>query len=139
MANKIEGTISSNKGFYIGDICYALSDSIYDDVWGGSGYEDGIHSVPESGYSFAVAGTAYGDGEYEDHQGRRYGVDAGNIGLVPEELAEDTDGGHYFEGGGEATFTAEDGVFEITLPSGEVVIIDTTEGGNFWEPDDLDY
>jgi hypothetical protein len=30
-----------------------------------------------------MAGTAYGDGVYEDRQGRSYGVDSGTIGLMP--------------------------------------------------------
>ena len=42
MNDKITGKIKSEKGFYVGDICYALSDDTYDGVWGGAGYEDGI-------------------------------------------------------------------------------------------------
>ena len=126
--NEITGTVKSNKGFYVGDICYALCDSIYHGVWGGVDYSDGIYEDPETGLSFAVASTAYGDGTYEDDYGRTYGVDAGVIGLVPGELAEKgTDGGHYFPGAGEATFTACGGVFDITLPSGETIHINTDD------------
>lgn len=126
MNDKITGKIESEKGFYIGDICYALSDDTYDGVWGGAKFADGIYEDPETGYSFAVAGTAFGDGTYYDDGGHEYDVDAGNIGLVPLELVEkDTDGGQVFDVPGEAYFEACDGVFEIELPDGDVIIINT--------------
>ena len=134
---KVIGTVKSEKGFYIGDLCYALSDKIYDEVWGCTGYADGVYTDHGSGFSFAVAQTAYGDGSYRDDKSREYDVDAGNISLLAAELAESTDGGHYFEGAGEATFIAESGIFKITLPSGEQVNIDTKSDG-YWE-DDEDY
>lgn len=137
--NKITGTVKSNKGFYIGDICYALSDIVYHDVWGGANYADGIYEEPETGLSFAVASTAYGDGTYEDDYGRTYGVDAGVLGIVPGELTEKgTDGGHYFPGAGEATLTACYGVFDITLPSGETIHINT-EGDDDYEDEDEEW
>lgn len=145
MSNRISGTVKSEKGFYIGDLCYALDDEIYNDVWGGAGYEDGIYTEPVTGLRFAVAGTAYGDGTYEDDYGREYDVDAGNIALVPAELAEDTEGGHYFQGAGEAKFEAEKGFFEITLPNGDRICIGTDESYDAeddyyeedeWEEDD---
>lgn len=135
--SKITGTVKSEQGFYIGDLCYALADVYYEEIWGVNGYDDGIYEVP-GGYKFAVAGTAYGDGTYEDYQLRQYDVDAGNISLVPGELAESTGGGHYFPGAGEATFTAEDGVFEITLPSGEKIIISTGYRDDFYYEDDYE-
>lgn len=136
--SRIEGTVKSEKGFYIGDLCYALNDGVYDTIWGGAGYEDGVYEEPVTGRKFAVAGTAYGDGTYEDQYGRDYGVDAGNLSLVPAELAEDTDGGHYFPGAGEATFIAEYGNFLIILPSGEEVQI-FTDGSNEEEDDYYDW
>lgn len=136
--SKVTGTIRSEKGFYIGDLCYALNDAIYDEVWGGAGYQDGIYEDPASGFKFAVAGTAYGDGTYEDaYYLRTFDVDAGNLSVVPGELVEDTQGGHYFPGAGEAYFTAEDGVFEISLPGGELITIDTANEAG--EEDEEDY
>lgn len=35
----IKGTIKSDKGFYVGDICYALAEDVYHGVWGGAGYK----------------------------------------------------------------------------------------------------
>lgn len=37
-------------------------------------------------------GTAYGDGVYYDQYGHEYGVDAGLIGLVPKEIADQGSG-----------------------------------------------
>lgn len=121
-------TIKSNTGFYVGDICYALSDYNYDEIWGKNGYCDGKYSTP-SGFAFAVAGTAYGDGEYSDQDGRLYGVDAGVIGIVPLELvkAEYDFGGQIFEGAGEAVFEANKGFFDITLPNGKAIQINTDD------------
>lgn len=120
--------IKSNKGFYVGDICYALNDDIYSGIWGKWGYCDGKYSTPD-GFAFAVAGTAYGDGEYIDQKGRLYGVDAGVIGIVPLELLDKhyNFGGHIFEGAGEAIFEAEKGFFSITLPNGEAIAINTND------------
>lgn len=84
----IKGAIKSDKGFYVGDICYALAEDVYHGVWGGAGYEDGKHTDPATGRDFIVAGTADGDGEYNDQTGRLYPVDAGNIGIVPLELLD---------------------------------------------------
>ena len=121
--------IKSKKGFYIGDICYALPAEIYSGVWGKWGYCDGKYSVPNTNLAFAVAGTAYGDGEYFDQNGRLYGVDAGVIGVVPLELLDPSYdyGGHIFEGEGEAVFEAEKGFFSVTLPNGDEIIINTDD------------
>ena len=120
------GTIRSNKGFYVGDICYALSDEIYDKVWGEKyGYRDGEYEA--NGYKFAVAGTAYGDGAFMDQCYRVYGVDAGVIGVVPLELvrAEYRNGGNIFEGTTEAIYSFANGRFNILFDNETRVEIDT--------------
>ena len=133
-------TVHSEKGFYLGDICYVLGDETYYGVWGGNHYEDGCFEVGEGGFQFVVAGTAYGDGTYFDGQGHEYGVDAGVIGLVPLELVGKEDGlsdGRVCLCGGEAEFEVEDGVFFVSLPNGENVIINTAaeEDEEDWEDD----
>ena len=128
MEERIEGIVYSGKGFYIGDICCALSDAIYRGFWGDEkGFEDGVHTVPGIGLRFAVARTAYGDGCYEDQERFVYGVDAGVMGLVPIELVEKDveDLGKVVLGGGEASFESEDGIFDIALPDGKHINIDT--------------
>lgn len=122
--------VKSGKGFYLGDVCYVLNDEVYHGVWGKAHYEDGAWEDPKTGLQFAVAGTAYGDGEYVDGENHVYGVDAGVIGLVPLEMVGKTDGlelGRVFISGGEATFEAENGVFFVEMPNGEHVIINTNE------------
>ena len=138
------GKVMSNKGFYLGDVCYVLGEDAYDQVWGKeNNYEDGIIEVDGTGFRFAVSGTAFGDGTYYDGEGHEYGVDAGVIGLVPLELVEKEDGlelGRVFEEHGTAEFEADDGKFFITLPSGRIVIIDTGDKEDdekpWWEEDE---
>ena len=129
--------VRSDEGFYIGDICYSLSDKVYREVWGGNGYEEGKYTEPTTGKDFAVGATAHGDGEYKDNMGHLYGVDAGNIGIVPKELCESTEGGFYYACPGTAVFVADKGSFEIYLPDGTEVFIETDSEAD--EEDEEDY
>ena len=80
------GKIKSNR-FYIGDICYVLNEDLYQNIWGDKyGFKDGIIDFGIN--QVLVHGTAYGDGCYCDNEGNMYGVDAGVIGVVPEELID---------------------------------------------------
>lgn len=126
--------VSSNGGFYIGDVCYVLPRSIYHGIWQDKyGFSAGLVKVSddEPGGSFAVASTSYGDGVYWDEQGNEYPVDAGVIGLVPMELATEYEERADFKPGllvgapGTAVFEAAYGVFDITLPDGEKIHINT--------------
>lgn len=72
--------------YYIGDLCYALYENIYDNVYGGRGYESGFYSKGPS--FFMVDGTAYGDGDYEGSDGYHYMVDAGIIGICSADLID---------------------------------------------------
>lgn len=69
------------NGVYVGDICYALTDDVYDNVWSKADYKDGLYSYQNK--QFAVHSTAHGDGCYDG-----YSVDAGVIGIVDLRLAE---------------------------------------------------
>lgn len=134
----MHGKIKSRKGFYVGDICYVLSDEVYNGIWGNKGhYKDGTFDVPcetgrsdSTGRRFTVGSTAYGDGLYLDDEGREFPVDAGNIGLVPLELVENDVGsgfGTVVYTPGEATLRCKDGVFDITLPERFSIHIDTRD------------
>ena len=129
--SKHSDLLGSKKGFFVGDICYALKDEIYDDVWGARhDYEDGQFTT-DDGNQFIVAGTAWGDGEYIDNYGHLYPVDAGVIGVVPLELVKDSlfenlDCG-YVCTSKEATFEAENGIFKIKLSEGRTIEINTRE------------
>ena len=128
---QITGSVHSDKGFYIGDICYVLSDEMYFGVWDKlHGFDDGCFEIPGTGYSFAVGSTAYGDGVYVDDKGNEYGVDAGVIGIVPLELCKDERYSYFgsvFETPGEARFEMYEGRYKFDLPGGEVIKIDTNE------------
>lgn len=146
----IRGEVKSEKGFYVGDICYALNEDVYYGVWGKQNdWNEGCHRDPESGFSFAVGDTAYGDGEYYGSNGFYYGVDAGVIGIVPIELVtKDVEGlGTVHEVPGTATFQFDGGVFDFTLPDGTKIHIDTgshdeedwdSDNENGWSYDDED-
>ena len=66
----------TNKGFYIGDICYVLTEEQYDNMWASHNYDDGKYTTND--YDWAVYSTAYGDGIY-DGGNYRFCVDAGAI------------------------------------------------------------
>lgn len=73
--------------YYIGDLCYALHDKIYDGVFGDlGGYDSGLYSKGDS--FFMVDSTAYGDGLYRGTDGYDYGVDAGIIGICSADLID---------------------------------------------------
>lgn len=83
--------------YYIGDLCYVLGDNIYDNIFGGTGYESGIYEEKNSDRVFLVNSTAYGDGEYPGSDGNKFAVDAGIIGICSEDLmAKDDGGGHMY-------------------------------------------
>ena len=133
------GTVSSEKGFAISDPCYCLSDNVYFDFWGKKkNFNDGVFDY--KGYSFAIAGTAYGDGVYYDNHAHKYPVDAGAIALIPLELVSNENSielgefvtnelglnlGTVFKIPGEAEFICEDGVFNITFSNGYSIHINT--------------
>ena len=95
--------------YYVGDLCYVLNSDQWWTVCAHDFYED-----PEDGYDpegyldpeaytfedeaaakpFYIFRTAYGDGCYNDKEGREYCVDSGTIGCIrtdyadPEKLAD---------------------------------------------------
>ena len=136
--------IYSKLGFVITDICYVLSEEHYTNSWGEKhNYSDGVFEI--NGFRFAVGSTAYGDGVYFDNEAHKYPVDAGNIGLVPLELVGKKDGlqfGTVYGIPGEAEFSCENGVFDIILPNGHEIHINTRLGDEDEDEDenhDYDY
>lgn len=125
----VDAKIKSNKGFYVGDVCYVLGEEMYYEVWGKSGFPDGVIVDPKTNMQFCVASTAYGDGDYYDGSyNSLFHVDAGNIGLVPLELVEKTAGlenGNVVNTPGYAFFNSSDGFFEIGLPNNGILTINT--------------
>jgi hypothetical protein len=97
-------TFSSSKHFtappgtyYIGDLCYVLSDNVYDTIFGGlGGYDAGLYTKKNSNDFFLVASTTYGDGLYTSSDQKQFAVDAGIIGIAPMSLVSKNDGGGQF-------------------------------------------
>jgi hypothetical protein len=83
--------------YYIGDLCYVLGDNVYDNIFGGTGYEPGVYEEKDTGRVFAVNSTAYGDGCYRGDDGNEFCVDAGIIGICSKSLmTKDDGGGHMY-------------------------------------------
>lgn len=125
--------------YFIGDICYALPDKIYDEVWGDKyQYENGSYD------GFAVHGTAYGDGTYEGTDGVSYSVDAGVIGItdISKEQRYDNNElsrlGKIVEVKDSLIMNCDDnGNFEFIVDGQSFEII--TDGSNYEEEEDEDY
>jgi hypothetical protein len=83
--------------YYIGDICYALSKDVYNDVFGGFGYQGGIYQQKKkSGRIFLVNQTRNGDGEFScSYTGKKFLVDSGTIGICSKALIQDGCKGGY--------------------------------------------
>jgi len=96
--------------YYIGDICYVLADELYENVFGGTGYECG-HYTSDQG-QFLVDGTYAGDGSYRGSDGFEYAVDAGIIGIVSQTLlSKETDGGKIYEFATDVRVSMQNGIF----------------------------
>ena len=71
--------------YYVGDLCYVMTDEEWDQFCGvtiqGNRCLDGEFNLPD-GRRFATYGTMWGDGDYRDQHGNRYGVDSGSIGCI---------------------------------------------------------
>ena len=82
--------------YYVGDLCYVMHNE-WDEVCKltlADDYLDQGCFKLGNGVRFAMLRTAYGDGCYEDREGREYAVDSGTIGCVKvdditEEVRED--------------------------------------------------
>lgn len=101
------GIVKSKKGFYIGDVTYALTGEMLEE-WGAKNYKQGCIKLKVKSAKpyneFISADTYFGDGVYTYHEddsmspGKPYKdkqlpkalpVDGGNIGVVPLELCGD--------------------------------------------------
>ena len=122
--------------YYIGDICYVLSDELYDNIFGGTGYECGHYTSAEG--QFLVSHTFAGDGTYPGSDGFEYLVDAAIIGIVSQPLlSKETDGGNIYEFATDVSVTMEDGVF--TFESDDVSLeINTRDSQDEDEDEDED-
>jgi hypothetical protein len=71
--------------YYIGDLCYVLSNEDWDEVCeltiNGNECLSGEFQFKD-GRPFAMYNTKYGDGVYRDQFGNEYSVDSGTIGCI---------------------------------------------------------
>lgn len=90
--------ISFNGGFlanivYVGDLCYCLNDSVYQEAIKLANYEGKFDSTISGMHvEGAFVSTQYGDGSYIGSDSREYAVDAGIIGIVNITSAAATEG-----------------------------------------------
>ena len=110
--------------YYVGDLCYALKDELYENVFGGTGYSTGLYRFTDGSF-FMLSHTSCGDGEYHGTNGKTYLVDAGIIGIAPLSLCkplEEWSAGeiHHFPDGVRCVFV--DGRFEFTSKTGSFEI-----------------
>jgi hypothetical protein len=78
--------------YYIGDLCYVLSDDIYDKIFGGTGYKSGIYEEKGTGRTFLVTRT-WGDGNYRGSDGKDFIIDSSSLGICSASLMAKNDGG----------------------------------------------
>ena len=81
--------------YYFGDLCYVMHNEwdeacniMFDPTNGDPG--EGVFALKD-GRKFAIFGTRYGDGVYDDQEGREYCVDSGSIGcILLSDIRDDT-------------------------------------------------
>ena len=127
--------------YYVGDLCYVMHGE-WDEVCGlffkdrtDHGCNEGVFTLKD-GRKFASFNTAYGDGEYRDEQGRKYGVDAGLIGCIQMLDVDLLNPSNLTRGGQVIDFPYE---FVVSKSAGVITIgnvrIDTDSDGDY----DYDY
>lgn len=71
--------------YYVGDLCYVMNDDEWEQVCArtiqGKSFADGEFELND-GRKFAIYGTSWGDGGYQDYYGNEYSVDSGSIGCI---------------------------------------------------------
>ncbi len=120
---KIQGEIKSDIGFYIGDPLYVFTEDQYNDYWADVGFNYGIHPAGE--LNWAVASASNRDGSHFDNHGREYISDTASLALIPMEcVTYKNEPGHYFFCPGTAQFIWQEDIFNIILPTGEIIVIE---------------
>ena len=76
--------------YIVSDPCYVLSNETYDSQFLEQSWVNGKHVsfITVNGRPMVCFMTAHGDGEYNDDDGRCYGVDSGTIAIIPIESCD---------------------------------------------------
>lgn len=125
MVQQVNHTYPAGE-YYIGDICYALSDEVYQKQWGDKyKYACGTHEMTHDGLRnvLSVNHTTYGDGTYTDTSNNiDFEVDSGTIGIVPITLCDPQNiidgkikGGHIIKSITPVMFKSNKGIFEVVF------------------------
>lgn len=92
---EIENILPAGE-YTISDPCYIIGREKYDRLleetqcWHLNGGDQRIFTDSATGLRYAIVGTAWGDGVYQDNLGNEYGVDAGCIACVPKSMCDMT-------------------------------------------------
>lgn len=130
--------------YYVGDLCYVMHDEwnevcgLFFDGRDDHGCNEGEFNLKD-GRRFASFNTRWGDGEYQDQNGNRYGVDAGLIGCIRVDDIDSTNSSN-FTGGGQLIDFPED--FDCYYDHGLIVIGDIkidTDPAYEEEDEELEY
>ena len=95
MKNENAAALQSTK-YYVGDLCYVMHDcwdEVCDLMFPAGSTEDieGEHELAD-GRKFIIYGTYYGDGQYNDQEGKPYAVDSGTLGAIKVDDIRDLEG-----------------------------------------------
>ena len=78
--------------YYVGDLCYVLDNSDWNEVCDLTPFDNSEMAFELSdGRQFWLGSTAYGDGTYNDDEGRPYSVDSGTLGAIRVDDISDQD------------------------------------------------
>ena len=109
--------------YYVGDLCYVMHpqwNEVCELLFAGRtdhGCNEGVFKLA-NGVEFAMFNTAYGDGTYEDREGRMYPVDSGSIGCIRVEDVNDNES--WLEGMNIIEFLVD---FEVGKEHGSEIVI----------------
>lgn len=97
-----KATLPAGK-YYIGDLCYALHDTLYDKVFGPR-YRDGLYTSLANPNDVFMVGNTGGDDLYKGTDGKGYPVDSGIIGIASIDTVDSKK--FPYHGGSLYTFTS---------------------------------
>lgn len=83
----MKARLENLSGIYVGDICYALEDKIYYNIWGKTNFSSGKYET-DNGFEFVVADTFNGEGIYSSQNADIFTVESGNIGVVDLKIVD---------------------------------------------------
>jgi len=124
--------------YYVGDLCYVINDKHWDELGEKTNWFQNDEQFEFKGKTIFVSHTAYGDGRFNDYQGREYFVDAGLIGVIPFDIIDNNeigDGGQIIEFEKDFYASCSDkGIFKI----GNITIDTSNEDEEEDEEEDYD-